>query len=80
MYDDRELPVRRRAGGRPSAIATAARIESIEKAMSASSTEITVPQNPLPNRVVDSASSCRLLAGEEMRDGQVERGKGPRPP
>ena len=31
------------------AMATAARIESIEKAISASSTETTVPQNPRPN-------------------------------
>ena len=58
--------------GRPSARATAVRMESMEKAMSASSTEMTVPQNPLPNRL-DFGLVLVFTRREEMRDGEVQQ-------
>ena len=52
----------------PSAEAMAARIESTEKMMSVSSTPITVPQKPLPNRDFRSPPSSSPWSRCEIGD------------
>ena len=57
------LPLGPKRAGKLSAMATAVRIESIEKAMSVMVTEVTVPQNPRSHRCLSSPGT--LPAGSD---------------
>ena len=64
--DDEELPSIPEAIGEAIGHATAARIESIEKAMSAIVIEVTVPQKPRSHRR-EPGPGCRLPARLRLR-------------